>query len=138
MSAYQDKRSDLSIPPRLSFSCAVSFGKSSSISVAAPDAIFSSSLPATPRLRAAAEAAAVSDTPHDFMEKKRGGRRNRATPAECKNNENVAQLSRTKTGRSVNLAKSSRKLSPQVTFHTLHCTSKHSVYSSGNLCMKLM
>lgn len=72
-----DRQANLSIPAKLSFSGAVSFGKSSSISVAFPDAIFSSSLPATPRLRAAAEAAAVSDTPHDFMDtKKKNGKIN--------------------------------------------------------------
>lgn len=117
-----NKASNLSIPTKLSFSCAVSFGKSSSISVAFPDAIFSSSLPATPRLRAAAEAAAVSDTPHDFMEKNWEDQRHRATPPKCSYNESVAQLSRIKTGRSVILAKSSRKWSLQIIFHTPHCT----------------
>lgn len=105
------RSSNLSVPSKRSLSCAVSFGKSSSISVAVPDAIFSSSLPATPRLRAAADAAAASDTPHDFMGKKREARRERGTPAKRSNNEIVAQLtlSRTKTERSVVLAKSSRK-----------------------------
>lgn len=118
-----DGHTNLSIPAKLAFSCAVSFGKSSSISVAFADAIFSSSLPATPRLRAAAEAAAVSDTPHDFM----GGRWEDQPDQRLRRNaETMKELptSRDWTGRSVILAKSSRKRSLQVTFHTPHCTAQ--------------
>ena len=63
---------NLSISAKLSLSCAVSLGKSSSVSLAFPAAIFFSSSPAAPRLRAATQAAAASDTPHDFMETQRG------------------------------------------------------------------
>lgn len=68
--------SDLSIPAKLSLSWAVSVGKSSSVSLAFPAAIFFPSSPlqeAEPRLRAAAQAAAASDTPHDCMENRDAG-----------------------------------------------------------------
>lgn len=63
--------SDLSIPTKLSLSWVVSVGKSSSVSLAFPAAIFFPSSPpeeAEPRLRAAAQAATATDTPHDCME----------------------------------------------------------------------
>lgn len=68
--------SDLSIPTKLSLSWVVSVGKSSSVSLAFPAAIFFPSSPpeeAEPRLRAAAQAATATDTPHDCMEKSRHG-----------------------------------------------------------------
>lgn len=68
--------SDLSIPAKLSLSSAVSVGKSSSVSLAFPAAIFFPSSPleeAEPRLRAAAQAAAARDTPHDCMENRDAG-----------------------------------------------------------------
>lgn len=71
--------SDLSIPTKLSLSWAVSVGKSSSVSLAFPAAIFFSSSPppaaaeAEPRLRAAAQAATATDTPHDCMENRDAG-----------------------------------------------------------------
>lgn len=70
--------SDLSIPTKLSLSWAVSVAKSSSVSLALPAAIFFSSSPpaaaeAEPRLRAAAQAATATDTPHDCMENRDAG-----------------------------------------------------------------
>lgn len=69
--------SDLSIPAKLSLSWAVSVGKSSSVSLAFPAAIFFPSSPleeeAEPRLRAAAQAATARDTPHDCMENRDAG-----------------------------------------------------------------
>lgn len=80
------KAANLSSPARASRSSAVRLGKSSSLSLAFPAAIFFSS---SPREAAAAEstAAAESDTPHDFMETQRhwqshGDQRERSrTPA---------------------------------------------------------
>lgn len=68
--------SDLSIAAKLSLSWAVSVGKSSSVSLAFPAAIFFPSSPpeeAEPRLRAAAQAATARDTPHDCMENRDAG-----------------------------------------------------------------
>lgn len=68
--------SDLSIPTKLSLSWVVSVGKSSSVSLAFPAAIFFPSSPpeeAEPRLRAAAQAATATDTPHDCMENRVAG-----------------------------------------------------------------
>lgn len=67
-----DGVSDLSAPAKLSLSCAVSLGKSSSVSLAFPAAIFFSSSPGAPRLRAAAQAAMGSATRYDCMELHRG------------------------------------------------------------------
>ena len=84
MSARRDFP-DLSIPAKLSLSGAVSVGKSSSVSLAFPAAIFFPSSPpeeAEPRLRAAAQAAAARDTPHDCMGDRDAAAAQRAAPAE--------------------------------------------------------